>query len=169
MILPLALCSWINFCKLDGYLGERTTSYRVLVLFTGHVPLLLLETISGLHSCEYLRFIGTLQVTESENDSGQKRDLEVTCFSRCRIIFQVRFTFKVRPGCSESHRSWFEHLQGWKRHWVSYPWSRLLVTLIVKIYFLDLWSELLLLFVMSVVFCHTAAHSRCVSPWSTCR
>ena len=137
---------------------DRTMSYLVLVVFPGHVSLAVVGDTTGLHSCEYLKFICSLQITQSENNSGQKGNLEGTCSSCCWIIFQVRFNFKVRSGCSGSHCLCFEHLQGWWCCSVSCPWSRWLVTLIVKISFPGLWSELLLLLVMSFVFCHITVH-----------
>jgi len=101
----LALYPGINFCKLDGEIELQPNLFLHCSL--GMCHRVLLETIAGLHSCEYLKFIYILQITEPEHNSGQKGGLEVTQSSPCRIVFQVRFNFKFRSGCLGSHHSGF--------------------------------------------------------------
>lgn len=94
-IPPLALCPRFNYCKLYGYSGETELCPTLfLYSFLGMGQWLLLETMTGLHSCEYLKFICTLQITESETNSGQMGDLELRASAAAGASFKSDSTLK---------------------------------------------------------------------------
>lgn len=136
-ISPLGLSHWTNFVKWvirgDKTLRTCTLPWAWAIGCCWN---------NNLQSWECLEVICTLHVADSESNSGQEGDLELSASALSGSSSKLDSTLKSDLKCAHGH-SYFEHLPRMGISSVSCPWSRRLDTLIVKISSLN--SEILLL------------------------
>lgn len=121
---------------------DKTTSHLVPVPFPGHVPL---AVVGGCPCTPQLRVPGGHLYPAGQTQRTIQVRRKMWNWVLQGHLLQVRFNFCIRSGCSGSHHSHVEPLQGWGYHSVGCSWSRRLDTLIVKISSPILCSEILLL------------------------